>query len=571
MEGSRPPRATVRRPAPLTRAPRQSARERRSARRRRTLRRVVPLAVVALAALVAGLVVGTRTSPEERLATKFAQAWQRSDYGAMYDLIAPEDQRRVSRGAFAAAYRDAAATATATGVAAGKPGDEKDGVIAVPVTVRTRVFHTVGGDVALTFEGSDDATRVNWSSRLTFPGLRSGERLSRDTDLPARAAILASDGTPLAKGPDRTSSLPSASNIVGELGAPPASQRAELYQEGYPQGALVGITGLERVFESQVAGTPGGRLLAGRRVLARSRPRRGKAGKATIDPKLQGAAVNALAAQLGGVAVLDPGTGEVLALAGLAFSGLQPPGSTMKVVTVTAALEAKIVNRGSTFPVVTSANVGGQTISNAGGEACGGNLREVFAESCNSVFAPLGVKLGAKRLVDAAQRFGFNEPTGIPGAEVNTIETPAEMGGNDAEIGSSAIGQGKVQATALGMASVAQTIANDGVRLKPVLVKGQKAAAVRVTTPRVARKVRNLMIGVVNFGTGTSAAIPGVKVAGKTGTAELGGGLKEDAWFVAFAPARRPKLAVGVLAVQAGFGGDVAAPIAKAILEPALK
>lgn len=214
---------------------------------------------MALAALVAGLVVGgTRTSPEERLATKFAQAWQRSDYGAMYDLIAPEDQRRVSRGAFAAAYRDAAATATATGVAAGKPGDEKDGVIAVPVTVRTRVFHTVGGDVALTFEGSDDATRVNWSSRLTFPGLRSGERLSRDTELPARAAILASDGTPLAKGPDRTSSLPSASNIVGELGAPPASQRAELYQEGYPQGALVGVTGLERVFESQVAGTPGG-------------------------------------------------------------------------------------------------------------------------------------------------------------------------------------------------------------------------------------------------------------------------------------------------------------------------
>lgn len=533
---------------------------------------MIPLAVVGLVALVAGLVVGaTRSSPEEKLAKKFADAWQRSDYGAMYDLIAPEDQQRVGRRAFAAAYRDAAATATTTRLETGEPSDAQDGAIELPVTVRTRAFRTVRAPVLLTFAGSGDGARVDWSSRLTFPGLRQGERLTRDTELPARATILAADGTPLARGPDRTSSLPSASNIVGELRAPPAAQRPALYRQGYPQGSLVGITGLERVFESQVAGTPGGRLLAGRRVLARTRPHKGRAARATIEPKLQTAAVDSLGAQLGGVAILDPNTGEVLALSGLAFSGLQPPGSTMKVITVTAALEAKLVNRGSKFPVVTSANVGGQTISNAGGEACGGNLREVFAESCNSVFAPLGVKLGAQRLVDASERFGFNEPTGIPGAAVNSIETPEEMGGNDAEIGSSAIGQAKVQATALGMASVAQTIANDGVRLKPVLVKGQKAQSVRVTSRRVARKVRNLMIGVVSFGTGTSAAISGVKVAGKTGTAELGGGLKEDAWFIAFAPARRPKLAVGVLAVQAGFGGDVAAPIAKAILEPALK
>ncbi len=525
------------------------------------------------AVLVAGVVVWTTssTSPEEDLARRYAAAWERNDYAGMYDLISTGDQRSVSRPAFESAYREAAATATLIGVSPGELSRSEAGDVILPVTVRMRIFPPIRSRVPLRFVGEGEKARIDWTPQLAFPGLAAGEKLSRRTQLPRRAAILARDGTPLARGPDRTSSIPSLdSGIVGELGTPPPAQRAGLRALGYPEGALVGITGLERAFERRVAGTPGGRLLAGRRVLARARPKRGRSARATIDPRLQSVSVNALGGQLGGIAVLDPRNGEILALAGIALDGLQPPGSTMKVITVTAALEERLVTFGSRFPVVTSANVGGQTISNASGEACGGDLREVFAESCNSVFAPLGVKIGARKLVRAARRFGFGEPTGIPGAAVNEIPPARDMP-LDAEVGSSAIGQGRVQATALGLASMVQAIANDGLRLRPVLGKGQRGRPVRATSRRIAGKVTDLMLGVVSFGTGKDAAIPGVRVAGKTGTAELGGDLEEDAWFVAFAPARRPKLAIGVLVVQAGFGGDVAAPIAKQVLQAGLR
>jgi cell division protein FtsI/penicillin-binding protein 2 len=539
-------------------------------RRRRTLRRTVPLAALALVALVAGIVVGaTHSSPEQRLAERWGSAWERHDYAAMYRLLSDSARRRVSAAGFAAAYRRAEATATVTKIEAGKAGDKNDAGVSLPVTATTRVWGELRAPVVVPFSGDGDSARVDWSPELTFPGLRRDERLARRTTLPRRAGILARDGTTLAKGADRVSRLPSATAIVGELGPPTRARGAALYALGYPPGAAVGISGLERVFETQIAGTPGGVLLAGSRVLARSRPRAGRPARSTIDPRLQTAAVNALGSQDGGVAVLDPRNGQVLGLAGIAFSALQPPGSTMKVITTTAALEAGDVRLRSRFPVQTSSVVGGQTIANAGGEACGGDFKTAFAESCNSVFAPLGVKVGGQRLVATAERFGFNKPTGIPGAAVNTIPPAAKMVG-DNEVGSSAIGQGLVQATPLGMAAMAAAIANAGVYVRPTLVKGARTPRVRAAPRRVAAQVRRLMLGVVAFGTGKAAQIPGVKVAGKTGTAELGGGLQDDGWFVAFAPARRPTVAVGVLVVQAGFGGDVAAPIAKQVLEAGL-
>jgi cell division protein FtsI/penicillin-binding protein 2 len=526
------------------------------------------LAVLAVAALVAGMLVGTRESSETKLAQRFVDAWERKDYTAMYRLTTQGD-RSSGRARFVAAYETAADTATLRAVVAGKPSKPKDGKVTVPITARTRLFRPIRGTVVMSVQGSGEAAKIAWAPNLVFPGLQPGETLSRRTQMPARADILSRDGTTIAGGVDRSGRLASAQNIVGELGTPPPADRSKLYAQGYPDDALVGVSGLERVFEPEIAGRPGGTLLADRRVLARARPRKGKPVKASIDDRIQDAAVAALGGQLGGVAALDPDTGEILGLAGLAFSTLQPPGSTMKIITVSAALEKRLVNFGSEFPVVTSGVAGGQVIQNAGGEACGGDLREVFAESCNSVFAPLGAKIGGKDFVASAERFGFNEPTGIPGAVESTIPPASEMSG-DNEVGSSAIGQGRVQSTPLGMAGVAQAIANRGVRLRPVLIKGEKAKRVRATPPRIADKVTDLMLGVVNFGTGTSAAIPGGKVAGKTGTAELGGDLKDDGWFAAFAPARRPKIAVGVLVIQAGFGGDVAAPIAKQVIQAAL-
>jgi cell division protein FtsI/penicillin-binding protein 2 len=153
------------------------------------------------------------------------------------------------------------------------------------------------------------------------------------------------------------------------------------------------------------------------------------------------------------------------------------------------------------------------------------------------------------------------------------------------ELGVSAIGQGTVQATPLEMASVAQTIANKGVRLPTPVAAEQElrsdAGPVTVTTPEIAKQVGKLMVAVVTSGTGTAAAISEAQVAGKTGTAEIGPSgevdgegnpiLIEDAWFAGYAPADKPRLAVGVLVMEAaGAGGTVAAPIAGAVLSSGL-
>ena len=135
-----------------------------------------------------------------------------------------------------------------------------------------------------------------------------------------------------------------------------------------------------------------------------------------------------MAGRYAGIAAMDPRTGALLALAGVAFSALQPPGSTMKIITATGALEAGIVKLTDTFPIETSANVGGYMLQNANGEACGGTFLNAFAVSCNSVFAPLGVKLGGPRLVNIAERFGFNQPSSIPGAARARSRRPRRSG-----------------------------------------------------------------------------------------------------------------------------------------------
>jgi len=192
----------------------------------------------------------------------------------------------------------------------------------------------------------------------------------------------------------------------------------------------------------------------------------------------------------------------------------------MKIITATAALQAKIVTLGTVFPIATSSTIDGYTLQNANGEACGGTFLNAFAVSCNSVFAPLGARLGGSRLVRMAERFGFNQPLAIPGAAVSEIPSASTIGSALA-VGSSAIGQGMVLASALEMTDVGATIAMGGRRPIPFLTLDQKPHFVHVTSRRVARLVQRMMIAVVQYGTGTAAAIAGVTVAGKTGTAEL--------------------------------------------------
>jgi cell division protein FtsI/penicillin-binding protein 2 len=291
--------------------------------------------------------------------------------------------------------------------------------------------------------------------------------------------------------------------------------------------------------------------------------------RTTVDPELQESAALALAG-LGGIAVLDARSAEVRALAGQSITGPQPPGSTFKIVTTTAALEEGLVTPDEEFPVETAALIDGVEIDNAHGEACGGSFTASFAHSCNSVFAPLGVEVGAERLVETSERFGINAEPSIPRVDASTMPAPDEIE-SDLELGATAIGQGRLLVTPLQLASITQTIANDGKLVEPRVAEGVPPERERVTSQDVANTIEDLMVGVVTSGTGTSAAIDGVPVAGKTGTAELGEGIEEHAWFTAFAPAdKSPKLAIAVMIANGGAGGEVAAPVARTVLEAGL-
>jgi cell division protein FtsI/penicillin-binding protein 2 len=571
----------------------ESSRSRRSVPARQL---IIASALVAGVLVIAGLLALTGGEPAEKaVAKRFVAAWERGDYAAMHAELAERDRRAMPVRRFARAYRRAAATATATAVAHGEVPDPRDGALSVPMTVSTRVFGTVRATLALTFSGEGEEKQIDWKPALVFPGLADGERLTRRTALPRRADIIARDGTPLAQGQERSSPIDDvADSIVGELGPPPPERAERLHELGYPSGATVGTSGLERVFEERLAGTPGGLLRAGRRVLAQTIPRAGGPVRSSIDPPVQRAAVAAKGERVGGVAVVRPKTGEILALAGIAFSGLQPPGSTFKIVTLAGVLEARLAGVESTYPVETRTQIEGVELENANGEACGGTLRYSFAHSCNSVFAPLGARLGAERLVRTAERFGFNTEVGIAGAATSTIPPASEIG-DDLAVASSAIGQGRVQATALQMAWVAATIAGKGRRPQLTLERGRTPRRMQVIDVDIARLVGRMMEAVVREGTGTAAQIDGVRVAGKTGTAELedtsapacvpspdpaiptqcpaaapDDPTDTDAWFAAYAPAKRPRVAVGVLLVRSGVGGDTAAPVAREALRAGL-
>jgi cell division protein FtsI/penicillin-binding protein 2 len=551
----------------------------RHLRRRRLLTRSAPLLLIAALALGGGIVLATSGGGEERATvTRYVDAWVRSDYGTMYSLLTPASKVQLSEARFATVYRQTASTATLLSLTVRRVGGRRGDVIPVRMRARTRLFGTLVETLQVPLAGSGADARVRFSEILTFPGLRPGERLTSRLRMPARATLLASDGTPLAQGPTRSSPIPGvAAGIVGVLGAIPAGQTNRYAAQGYPAETKVGLDGLELIFQRQLAGTAGGSLLAGRRVLSRRRQVAGQTVRTTISPPIEQALISAIAGRYAGMVALDPRSGAIRGVAGVAFSAVQPPGSTMKIVTSTAALEAGIVKLSDSFPIATSATIDGYTLHNAGNEACGGTLLNAFAVSCNSVFAPLGVKVGGARLVATSERYGFNRTPPFPDVTESTIPAAA-MIGSALAVGSSAIGQGKVQASTLEMTDVAATIAMRGRRPIPKLVTEQAPAFVPVTSPRVAGLIQRMMLAVVSYGTGTAAQIPGVQVAGKTGTAELvdtsspgaSSPKNTDSWFVGYAPAQAPRIVVGALFPGQGAGGATAAPAVHDVLAAAL-
>jgi peptidoglycan glycosyltransferase len=508
--------------------------------------------LVVLAAVVGGVVVwrvnATSGAARRDAARRFAIAWARGDRAGMWRTLTPRARVAYPEARFVAAYRSAEEADGERSLAIGSVGAEHGGTIAVAVDVRTEDFGTLRGTVAVPVSGTGVDAGVDWDPSLRLPGLRRGEAVRKlSGSQPPRAAILAADGT-------RLDATALGAGLAGRAGSKPS--------------------GLERIYDRRLSGHPSATLLFGTRAIARTPMVAGRPLRTTIRPALMQLAAAALGQQLGGVAVIRPRDGAVEALAGLAVSAPQPPGSTFKIITLSAALENGIATPSSTYPIRTYATLSGVKLQNASGEACGGSLTEAFAKSCNSVFAPLGAKLGARRLVGTARAFGWGEQPNIPAAKPSTISPPSQLRDSLA-VGAAAIGQDRDLATPLQMASVGATIALDGRRTRPRITTIDPVVSKKVLSPRVAHQVRSMMLDVVRSGTGTAAAIPGVEVAGKTGTAELRPNSTNpkdaDAWFVAFAPAQHPTVAVAVMLVGAGFGGATAAPIAKQVLEAALR
>jgi peptidoglycan glycosyltransferase len=279
---------------------------------------------------------------------------------------------------------------------------------------------------------------------------------------------------------------------------------------------------------------------------------------------------------------------------------LFPPGSTFKIVTAAAALENGY-GPDSLWPnphVFDLPNTT-ETLENFGGEHCLGGARQItladaLRVSCNVVFGQVGLALGAEKLAEQARAFGFapdpssgDVPFDIPFQE-GVFPDPSYFEQRLPAVALSAIGQDNVAANPMQMALVAAAIANGGVEMQPRLVtqvrdpRGQIVRTFppeeysRPLTPANASLLTQMMVAVVQSGTGTLGQVPGVTVAGKTGTAQHGKGLAPHAWFVCFAPAEAPQVAVAVIVLDGGSlgdeatGGHVAAPIAKAVMEAAL-
>jgi peptidoglycan glycosyltransferase len=290
--------------------------------------------------------------------------------------------------------------------------------------------------------------------------------------------------------------------------------------------------------------------------------------------------------------------GSASALYNRATQGLYPPGSTFKTVTAAAALDDGVYTPNSTFDDKGYCTEYGKQVSNAlnpegSAEAYGEvNMVQAYEHSINAVFCDIGMKLGAKKVIDEAKKFGFysQPPIELPS---DTVAPSGEYAANHTLLtntglmdpGRLAFGQDKLIASPLQMALVAAAVANNGTIMVPHLVN--KVTAPNGSTvekfkpqvwkhamkPSTAAALNTMMQAVVTGGTGTAAQIPGVKVAGKTGTAETGIPHVYDAWFLFFAPADNPVIAGAVVIEHSdnGFGGSVSAPIAKQLMQAILQ
>jgi peptidoglycan glycosyltransferase len=387
--------------------------------------------------------------------------------------------------------------------------------------------------------------------------------------------------------------------------------KKRIYNGGKAIGPLIGYSdrilgraGLENVFNGELLGISEKDpvTLLRQKILGVSE--HGNDLYLTLDLDLQKAAYNLFRGRKGALVALEPQTGQILALVSSpgydpstvkkdweslskddnnplinrATQGLYPPGSSFKIITLSAALTNNPEIENETFYTPGYIKVNGSIIRDSEhlwpGEY---DLSTAFRYSSNTVFIQIGQKVQQEKMISMAQAFGFNTPnkSDIPVAK-STFPRPTIIGGN-VEMAESFIGQGKILSTPMEMAQVAAIIANEGRMVTPYIAQkivsplgsvktmGPRASTTQLVSTQVADKVKALMVEVVRNGTGTAASINGIEVAGKTGSAENPHG-KAHAWFVGFAPAQNPKIAIAVVVENAGSGGSVAGPIARDVI-----
>ena len=395
---------------------------------------------------------------------------------------------------------------------------------------------------------------------------------------------------------------------------------------GYFSSVGYGSTGIEAAQENVLDGQS--QTLLGQRLrnLLTGEKRQGGGVELTLRASMQEAAAAALGDRKGAVVALDAKTGAILALysspsfdpnalasrdAGevqdayatldadpknpmlnRTISERYAPGSTFKVLTAIALIENGIANPDTRMdsPVSTTLPGTNTEVSNIESSTCGDGkptLTEAFARSCNTTFVLASEKLTTQQLTDVTKRFGFGDEQEIP---LTVIPSVFPSDADSAQLAMSSIGQYTVQATPMQMAQVAQTIANGGQMMSPYLIKQivdadnqtiRKTKATEAGRPisaDTASKVTGMMQAVVSqpYGSGTPMALPNVSVAAKTGTAETGDGDRANAWAIGFAPADTPQIAFAVIVEgdetnPTPHGGDVAGPVAKAVLEAGLQ
>ncbi len=409
-------------------------------------------------------------------------------------------------------------------------------------------------------------------------------------------------------------------HLTGYIGPQTQEESDELEIHGYRPSDWVGREGLEKSYESYLRGHSGGLQLEvdsrGQylKVLGVKEPKEGRDLRLSIDAPLQDFAYRQLQGKHGSVAVMDLSTGGLLALANgpsfdpnlfstargrrdvgkylndkttpminRALQGQYPPGSIFKIVTALAALEPKKINLNSTFHCPGFAIVGGKRFGcwKEGGHGTQ-NLYEAYAHSCDVFFYRTGFAAGPDAISQKSVEMGFSAVTGIdiPGERRGHVPSREwkkrrlHAGWYDGDTFNFSIGQGYLLVTPLQALVMAATIGTDGQKIKPHLVEKIDGVTVAeghrtsfVVTPKYLAAVKKGLEEVVNSQTGTGrlARIPGVRVAGKTGTAETHKD-QTHAWFVGYAPAEKPKIALVVFLEFGGHGGLEAATLANAIL-----